>query len=180
MPGPNRIDPTPIRLSTNVTEARQTPDDSFGRRIANGATTAANVVAGGAAVASNFVPGGSIVSAAVSGVTSMSAAGASGQSFAGGGGLGTSFVTGSSVPGAVSTGGVGVAVGGGTAAVPSVGTTDPTMASFSSMLNQQAASNTQYLMLQNQMQQENQVFSTLSNVLKVRHDTAKNSISNIH
>ena len=37
----------------------------------------------------------------------------------------------------------------------------------------------QFLTLQNNMQQENQKFSTLSNVMKVRHDTAKNSISNV-
>jgi hypothetical protein len=179
MPGPNRIDSTPIRLSTRTTEARQTPDDSFGKRIANGAVTTAGVVANGAAVASNFVPGGSIVSAAVSGVGGMASGGASAVgSGIGGGAVGSSFVTGASVPGSVTSGGVGTSVGGST--VPTVSSSDPTMASFSSMLNQQAASNTQYLMLQNQMQQENQVFSTLSNVLKVRHDTAKNSISNIH
>ena len=30
-----------------------------------------------------------------------------------------------------------------------------------------------------QMQRENQVFSTVSNVLKVRHDTVKNTIQNV-
>jgi predicted ribosomally synthesized peptide with nif11-like leader len=37
------------------------------------------------------------------------------------------------------------------------------------------------LLLQQQivMQRENQVFSSISNVLKLRHDTAKNSISNV-
>ncbi|MBS2027485.1 MAG: hypothetical protein JST54_06215 [Deltaproteobacteria bacterium] len=58
--------------------------------------------------------------------------------------------------------------------------TDAQAASFGSVLQQQAAMNMQYLELQNTMQQENQTFSTLSNVLKVRSDTAKNSISNIH
>ena len=58
--------------------------------------------------------------------------------------------------------------------------TDAQAAGFGSVLQQQAAMNMQYLELQNTMQQENQQFSTLSNVLKVRSDTAKNSISNIH
>ena len=41
------------------------------------------------------------------------------------------------------------------------------------------AFNRQYLMLQNQMQKENQAFSTLSNVMKTKHDTVKNSIQNL-
>ncbi len=36
-----------------------------------------------------------------------------------------------------------------------------------------------FLELQQQMQSENQRFTTLSNVLKARHETAKNSINNI-
>jgi hypothetical protein len=173
----NRIDPAPVRLSTKITEARQTPNDSFGSRIQNGAAATANVVASGASVAAPFVPGGAIVSAAVSGVSSMANSASSGQSAVGGGSVGTSFATGGGVGGAsvpnTSTGGTagGVSVtGGGTDAA----------SQMSAVLQQQAASNLQYLGLQNQMQQENQTFSTLSNVLKVRHDTAKNSIGNIH
>jgi hypothetical protein len=39
--------------------------------------------------------------------------------------------------------------------------------------------NMAFLELQQQMQSENQRFTTLSNVHKARHDTAKNSINNI-
>jgi hypothetical protein len=39
--------------------------------------------------------------------------------------------------------------------------------------------NMAFLELQQQMQSENQRFTTLSNVLKARHETAKNSINNI-
>jgi len=39
--------------------------------------------------------------------------------------------------------------------------------------------NMEFLELQQQMQSENQRFTTLSNVLKARHETAKNSINNI-
>lgn len=39
--------------------------------------------------------------------------------------------------------------------------------------------NLQYLTLQSQMQSENRKFTTLSNVMKTRHDTAKNAINNI-
>ena len=37
----------------------------------------------------------------------------------------------------------------------------------------------QYLALQEKMQNENRQFTTLSNVMKTKHDTAKNSISNV-
>lgn len=39
--------------------------------------------------------------------------------------------------------------------------------------------NMEYLRIQQQMQAENRRFSTLSNVMKARHETAKNSINNI-
>ena len=174
----NRIDPTPLRLDTKVTEGRQTPNDSFGQRIQNGASAAGNAVASGAAVAAPFVPGGAIVSAAVSGVGTMASSASSGQSSVGAGVVGASYATGMGAGGATvpnTTTGSGVAGG----VQVSTGT-DAQAAGFGSVLQQQAAMNMQYLELQNTMQQENQTFSTLSNVLKVRHDTAKNSISNIH
>jgi uncharacterized protein YjaG (DUF416 family) len=37
----------------------------------------------------------------------------------------------------------------------------------------------QYLQLQSQMQSENRSYTAVSNILKTRHDTVKNSISNI-
>jgi hypothetical protein len=40
-------------------------------------------------------------------------------------------------------------------------------------------SNTQLLGLQQQIQQENQRFTTLSNVMRAKHDTAKAAVSNI-
>ena len=39
--------------------------------------------------------------------------------------------------------------------------------------------NLQYLQLQQQMQEENRRFTLLSNIMKTKHDTAKNSIRNI-
>jgi hypothetical protein len=39
--------------------------------------------------------------------------------------------------------------------------------------------NLQYLALQQQMQNENRMFTMLSNIMKTRHDTAKNAISNV-
>ena len=39
--------------------------------------------------------------------------------------------------------------------------------------------NMQYLGLQQQMQDESRQFTLLSNIMKTKHDTAKNSISNL-
>ncbi len=47
------------------------------------------------------------------------------------------------------------------------------------MQETQMSFNLQYLMLQNQMQNENRQFAMVSNIMKTKHDTAKNSISNI-
>jgi len=47
------------------------------------------------------------------------------------------------------------------------------------MQERQMSFNLQYLALQQQMQEENRQFSMVSNIMKTKHDTAKNSISNI-
>jgi hypothetical protein len=47
------------------------------------------------------------------------------------------------------------------------------------MQEMQMSFNLQYLMLQNKISQENRQFSMLSNIMKNKHDTAKNSINNI-
>jgi hypothetical protein len=39
--------------------------------------------------------------------------------------------------------------------------------------------NLQYLQLQSQMQSENRSYTAVSNIMKTKHDTVKNSISNI-
>ena len=47
------------------------------------------------------------------------------------------------------------------------------------MMQQGQMSNLQLLALQQQVQQENQQFSTVSNVMRAKHDTAKAAVSNI-
>ena len=48
-------------------------------------------------------------------------------------------------------------------------------------MNQQSQSfNMMYLQLQDNMQRESREYETISNIMKVRHDTAKNAINNIH
>jgi uncharacterized coiled-coil DUF342 family protein len=47
------------------------------------------------------------------------------------------------------------------------------------MQEMQMSFNLQYLMLQNKISQENRQFSMVSNIMRNKHDTAKNSINNI-
>ena len=47
------------------------------------------------------------------------------------------------------------------------------------MAETQMSFNLQYLQLQSQMQNENRQFTMVSNIMKTKHDTVKNSISNI-
>jgi hypothetical protein len=47
------------------------------------------------------------------------------------------------------------------------------------MLQTQMSFNLQYLQLQSQMQAENRSYTAVSNIMKTKHDTVKNSISNI-
>ncbi len=47
------------------------------------------------------------------------------------------------------------------------------------MQETQMSFNLQYLQLQSQMQNENREYTTVSNILKTKHDTVKNSINNI-
>ena len=51
MGGPSRIDQTPVRLNTKITEDRQTPNTNFGSRMRDGLATAAGAVATGVGVA---------------------------------------------------------------------------------------------------------------------------------
>ena len=48
------------------------------------------------------------------------------------------------------------------------------------MQKQSQAFNLQYMQLQTELQNDNRRFSTLSNLMKVRHDTAKAAINNMH
>ena len=197
---PNRIDPTPLRMSTNASVDRQTPKADFGDRLKAGVTNTAQAVAGGAALVAPMIPGAGIVSAAVSSVGGMTnangstGAAVSGQymgglsastggintTLGGGmGGMGVVAVGGASGGSNTTTGGVDVSTGG--AGVNGQSISQANLGGFGQdSVSQMAAESGQLLKLQFQMQQETQYFQTISNVLKTRHDTAKNSIGNIH
>jgi hypothetical protein len=64
------------------------------------------------------------------------------------------------------------------AAAPGV-TTAQLMQAIQQMQETQMSFNLQYLQLQSQMQNENRQFTAVSNIMKTKHDTVKNTISNI-
>ena len=53
------------------------------------------------------------------------------------------------------------------------------MAATKQMQETQMSFNLQYLQLQSQVQNENRSYTAVSNIMKTKHDTVKNSISNI-
>lgn len=159
------------RIANDQTIARQTPKRDFGDRLKAGIDATASVVGQGASIIGGAIPGGAVLSAAVSNVSG-----------------GMSAISGSSSP-AVSTqymgaagalpvgesggftGGIGGSSGG------AGGTYQDIVAKAGSLNDKEAMA--YMLQVQMQMQHENQMYSSMSNVLKTRHDTVKNSISNI-
>ena len=172
------------RMSTNLTTARVTPDTSFSARVQNGVGTAANMVAGGVGVVANMVPGGSVVSAAVSSLTTFNGANGSGAAPYYGAALGSGAApmntTLNSGGGALVSGSTSIGASGGNSGQVSLpGGGSGVGSEFNPEMQSMFAEQKKLLGLQVAMQRENQVFSTISNVLKTRHDSAKNSIGNI-
>jgi hypothetical protein len=162
------------------TAGRQTPVTSFSETFQRGLSTTANSVSNAASAAGYAIPGGTVVSAAISGVGTV-------RSSTGG----LSSVSSSGTGLVASTGTVGT-----TATTATTGTSSN---AFSSVATNAAAGdsssqlllatqqmqemnqnfNLQYLQLQESMQQDSRQYTAMSNVIKTKSDTAKNSLSNI-
>lgn len=138
------------RMEIDATRPRQTDRPATPFRTV--LASGVSMLMRGAEVATHVV-GGPILAAAVHdarvGVATSAAIG--GASVGGAGGMGASpTVPGSGGPGTVE-----------------------------AMLSDGQASNMQLLALQQHIQQENQVFTTVSNVMRAKHDTAKAAVSNV-
>jgi hypothetical protein len=161
MDQPNRIDP----LSFTVTGRRQTPKNEFGQVLA---TTLSSAVKAGAGIVGSL-PGVPVVSAAVNAITGIVASGPSSPSA-------VTSQSAQTAQGVVQLGGGGAAMSGG--AVSGTGApdrpvyTDPTV-------REMAAMSDYYMKLQNEMQRESREYNAVSNIIKVRHDSAKAAINNI-
>lgn len=74
-------------------------------------------------------------------------------------------------------GAVSASASGGSAGAPGAGATAP--GGMEGVLADNADQNLYYLQLQERISQENRTYTAVSNVLKARHETVKNAISNI-
>ncbi|MBI3183618.1 MAG: hypothetical protein HYZ28_15885 [Myxococcales bacterium] len=149
MEQPSRISPTSIV----PTVSRQTPKTEFGDVLAQSLGTMAGV---GSMILSGVTRGSPVVSAAVSGISAMaSVVSASGAAVT---------PVGSRAPSSVAAG------------APATG---DFRGDAWDLLQAQSSQSQQYLALQNEMQRESREFNAISNILKVRHDSAKAAINNI-
>lgn len=163
----NRLGP----LSITPTVERQTPRTDFGSVMVS---TAREVVRTGAGVMASLVPGSPMVSAAVASLGSVVAT--AGSSVRGGASVRAAVAVPSAGSGA-STGGT---TGSGSALVATgQGDQWDLLAAQKAMQEDGAKMNLAYMDLQNQMQQESRAQNAISNIMKVRHDSAKAAINNI-
>jgi hypothetical protein len=150
----SRIDPAQTTVSVDTTRSRQTtaPATPFKDVLAG----SANALLTGAEVAGGAM-GGPVVAAAIRQARSSVADATSG----GGGGGGAA--------GSVS----------GADAVVGAGSPGGEMEAMHAMNRESQQFNMQMLALQEEVQNENRRFTTLSNVVRARHDTAKAAVSNV-
>lgn len=143
----------PERISVNVALPKQTQNQNFGEKVATAAITA------GSLLGSNL--GGSpIISAAVGAASAITA----GYAAAG-------IVQ--NMPNMT------VGVGTANTANLTAGSGTNGIGQYNTDIAEMSRQNSQMLQVQMAMQRENTMFSSISNVLKTKHDTAKNSIGNI-
>lgn len=134
-----------------TTERKAVPG-RFGAALRGAAEGVANGVANTVALAAPYVPGGFVLSAAIRGAASGAGRGA-----------------------ALSGAGRGAA-GGGASADGGGDIVEATRA----LQQESQVFNLQYLQLQENLQRESREFTALSNVMRVKHDSAKSAINNIH
>lgn len=166
------------RASLTPTVSKQTQGSTFGEKVYSGVHAFGSTLAQGASMLGG--PAANIFNLATSGVTSIAGGGRGGAASASyaasgviglGGGSTTSSVGGTPL----------LTTGAGTTAGPDLtaGTGFNGVGQYDTSLAAMSAQNAQMLQVQMTMQRENTMFTSLSNVLKTKHDTAKNSIGNI-
>lgn len=148
-------------LNITATMPRQTPRNDFGTVLAHAAH---QVVSKGAGIVGGMIPQGPILSAAVSS---------------------TKMAISSVVPMGTTTSGGSTSAVSTSAAGASLGTPTGNGDAWDLLEAQKALSadgqkfNAAYLQLQNEMQRESREHNAISNIMKVRHDSAKAAINNI-
>lgn len=164
MDSPNRIQ----NLSAVQTVPRQTPKKDFGDELASVASNGARIGVGilGSAVGANPV-----VNAAVSSVTGAVSAisGVTSQNI---------MASSSAASTATTNGARQIATQSNAQPMESGGAMD-TLSRQEAMNRESQAFSAMYLQMQSDMQQESRQFNAISNIIKVRHDSAKAAINNI-
>jgi len=149
-----------------TTKGRTTPKGpGFGAVLA----TARPILKGAEAVAT-VLPGGPLVAAAVKAPATMSGPGYGAAPYGG------APITGAPLTPRMPSSGGAPAPGGAPDPVAAAGSEHPNV---ENVLADSQAFNLYYLQLQEQISAENRSYTTMSNVLKARHDTVKNAIGNI-
>lgn len=148
------------RVAITQTTARQTPRNDFGEVLAQ---TLPQVAATGLQFVQFAVSGMPVASAAVAGM--QMAVGAMAKSS---GPVASQSTT--AAGGAGATGGTGAAGGGDAREM---------MQMQQAMQTESFQMNAMYLQMQRDMQRESREYTALSNLMKVRHDTAKSAINNV-
>jgi len=167
----NRIPPVRSDVVTVPSAARPTPTPvrvSFGEVLAKGA----GAIVTGAENALEMLPGGPLVAAAIRG--GGSAIGPSSPMMSGG--MGGNAPNISQLPEGPSGAG-GSSVGGGFGT--GTGSGGPSTGGIDQSLQQSQEMNLYFLQIQQEVNQQNQTFTTLSNVMKSEADTVKNAIGNL-
>jgi hypothetical protein len=147
----NRIEAIHVAPTTE----RKAEPGRFENALRNAASGVAAGVASTVELAAPYVPAGTVLSAAVRSAVAPTAR---------------------SVAAAAGTGGTSAGAAGGAGA-----SSDGDVLEATRTLQAEARTfNLQYLQLQEGMQRESREFTALSNVMRVKHDSAKAAISNIH
>jgi hypothetical protein len=158
------------------TTPRQSAPSRFDAALQNAADHLARGVAGGLALAAPAIPGGTFLLGAVRAATQPAPGSAPVAGAAPFLGAGASGAAGLVAPGLASL----PPAGAGATNVAGASAEGDVMASARALQAESQAFNAQYLQLQEAMQRENREFTAVSNVLKVKHDTARAAIGNIH
>ena len=171
MDSQNRIQ----NLSAVQTVTRQTPKKDFGDELANVVATGGRIGLGivGTAVGANPVLNAAVtsVTGAVSAVTGVSS-----QSVGSNSAASTAYAAGiTPINAATQRGHIAQPMTGGLEG----GHAADSLARQEAMNRESQAFSAMYLNLQSEMQKESREFNAISNIIKVRHDSAKSAINNI-
>lgn len=178
--GVNTAQNTGLKVNIDNSRGVTATQSSFANTMSEGLNKTAGAILTGVSYATPFVPGGAVLSAAVSGVGNLRSQ-VTGQSASGINGSGVAGIAGGNVSSGAMGGTTGYATG--NSAVDGLAAGGDTSAVLlqqtQRMQEMNQSFNLQYLQLQENMQADNRQFTTLSNVMKTKQDTAKNAINNL-